>query len=613
MKSWARSAPLKVAHAVTKCPDIGSRHSASARKTHAGEMTAQLAADRGLDEWSVHWLAGTADRSQEIIDMAERIYNDGPAQWATTDDGALTEIKLPPITAARLLKWAKRFRGDTGRGGDALRPRHVALLSQGALEALALMLNAIEQDQQWPGTLRGVAAVALAKKTGGARLIGTTGAIYRLLSKVRHDDVREELESRLARPFLAAAPGIGAERAAVDVSLQGELAHAHGDVMATSLVDIAKYYEQVTFEELIHGAAAMGIPKTITCLALHLYAGPRRVRVGRAWSAPVFPTRSILPGCTWATVLIRAITIGPAEKLIAVLRDKAADNHCSFKLGVYVDDVQLSTAGRQSVVQRTHPWATKRLVSWIESGLGKKLARDKLQCVATTAAARKAIEQPMMKMGFKVSAEGELLGTDFGAGGRIRRRRTLRGRVTKVKKRRGRLRWWKTVGGNASEVVRGGVVSSLAYGGAASGLPPMVMRMMRRLQGAALRINAGAASLTAKLALGGDGYREIDPAVLDPAPPLRHLLSIIWDQPWIREQFIGGWKYVAEEFLRCTETAAWKMVRGPLSGAWAHLKGIGAEWTAPFTLRALSSDINILTTPPPPSLPHHPTSRSTAL
>jgi hypothetical protein len=239
----------------------------------------------------------------------ERIYNEGPADWAITEDGIPEEIHLPPIDVARLRKWARRFRGDTGRGADGLRPRHIALLSDEALTALVKLLNGIEADQKWPGTLRGVAAIALAKKAGGARLIGITGAIYRLWSKLRYDDVRDELEARIARPFMTAAPGKGAERAAVEAAMEGEIAHARGEVSATAMVDMSKYFEQVTFDEIANGAAAMGIPRIITKLAMHLYAGPRRVRVRKAWSEPAYPSRSVLPGCTWAMVIIRAITI----------------------------------------------------------------------------------------------------------------------------------------------------------------------------------------------------------------------------------------------------------------------------------------------------------------
>ncbi len=598
VRRWANRAPLKVAHAVTKGREVASRHTASACKSHLGEMTAQLAADRGLREWSAQWMAGLDDKSDDIVNIVRRVYEEGPASWAVLDDGTPDEIYLPPITIDRVIKWARRFRGDTGMGSDTLRPRHIALLSRDALAALVLLLTAIEGDQQWPSTLRGVAAVALAKKSGGSRLIGVTGAVYRLWAKIRYDDIREEIEARLARPYMSAAPGIGAERSAVEVALFAEQAHAREEVAATSLVDIAKYFEQITFDELINGAAAVGLPRAVICLALHLYAGPRRVKVGRAWSAPAYPTRSVLPGCTWANVLIRAITVAPAEKLSTALRVKGTDEGCAFKLGIYVDDVHLSTAGRRPVVQRLHPWASRLLVAWVEASLGKRLAPDKKQCVATSSSIRRALQPAMNRLGFAVTEEAELLGTDFAAGGKLRRRSVLRGRISKAVKRRGRLKWWKRMGGNSREIVRGGVVPSVTFGAAACGLPPIALHTMRKLQGAASRISAGGASLTAKLAIGGDDFKDVDPAVLEPAPPLRQLLTILWDQPHARQAFIECWNATSLIFKRCGEPTAWQHIRGPVSAAWAHLKRVEAHWIAPFTLRMLSSDIDVLTTPP---------------
>ncbi len=52
LRGWAKNAPLKLAHAATKARETSSRYTASAAKHHQGEMTAQDAADKGLDEWS---------------------------------------------------------------------------------------------------------------------------------------------------------------------------------------------------------------------------------------------------------------------------------------------------------------------------------------------------------------------------------------------------------------------------------------------------------------------------------------------------------------------------------------------------------------------------------
>ncbi len=613
LRGWARSAPLKLAHAVTKPRETACRYTASAAKHHQGEMTAQDAADKGLSEWSRPWKASDVDRSGDVLKLVSDAYDIGPEEWAIAQDGILDEIELPDICEGRLLRWARRFKGDTGLSMDALRPRHIALLTMQAIRALARLLMRIERSHRWPSTLRGVVAAAIAKRTGGSRLIGVAGAIYRLWTKVRYDDIKEQVESRLARPFLSAAPGVGAERAAVEAALFAEVATARGLGSAISIVDMSQYFEQITHSELASGAAAFGLPRQIIALALSLYSGPRRIKVGNAWSKHVYPTRSVLPGCTWAMLLIRAVTIAPAERFVALLNQKSDDEAMDSKVRIYVDDVFVATAGPEPVVARIHPWCTKRLVHWVEKDLGKMIAPSKRQCVASSARLRKAISPSMARIGFPVDAEGELLGTDFTAGGVMRRRRAQNKRVKKVARRRGRLRWWRRLGGDAVEVSRGGAIPAVIYGAAATGLPPAALRTARRVQGAMSRIGASGASLTAKLAIGGANYRDVDPAVAHPAPPLKQILAILWEKPQERKDFVEAWRKIAIEFKTCGEQAAWRLIRGPISAAWAHLKRINLEWVSPFVMRALDHDIDLITTPPRPDSCHHRTSCAASL
>jgi hypothetical protein len=151
------------------------------------------------------------------------------------------EIPLPPISADGVFRIGRRFKGNTGLSTDALRPWHFSLISSGARAAVATILMAIERALRWPAVLRVVVSVAIAKRTGGARLIGISAALYRLWAKLRDADCRRILEERIARPFFSAAPHRGAERAAFEASLDAEAAHARGLVSATSSVDMQQF------------------------------------------------------------------------------------------------------------------------------------------------------------------------------------------------------------------------------------------------------------------------------------------------------------------------------------------------------------------------------------
>ncbi len=109
-RSWARSASVKASHAATKTKDTATAHSASASKDHLGEMTSQRAADRGIEEWSRHWGAGTIDQGDHILKNIEKLLENGPSDRALTQEGRYEPIPLSPINGHRVLRAARKFK-----------------------------------------------------------------------------------------------------------------------------------------------------------------------------------------------------------------------------------------------------------------------------------------------------------------------------------------------------------------------------------------------------------------------------------------------------------------------------------------------------------------------
>ncbi len=222
----------------------------------------------------------------------------------------------PPIDDDILFRMGRTFKGGTGLATDAARPWHISMVSKGARRALAAVLMAIEKLRRWPHQIRSVVAVALGKRTGGARLIGLCAALYRIWAKVRYAHCRVLLEARLARPCFAAAPHRGAEKAAFEASLDAEAAASRNLVSAASTVDMHKFYENITVVDFAKGAANLGIPSIIVALTAHIYTGPRMLRVRRAAAPPIFPRKSIIAGCTWATVHVRVMMLAPLDAFV---------------------------------------------------------------------------------------------------------------------------------------------------------------------------------------------------------------------------------------------------------------------------------------------------------
>ncbi len=176
--------------------------------------------------------------------------------------------------------------------------------------------------------------MALSKNTGGARLIGLTPSIYRLWARLRYWDCAAIMECRIKRPFLAAAPGGGAGRAAFDAARLSEAAHASRRCTASTFVDISQYYEHINVLEHTSTARDFGVPIEILALTSHQYVGPRFIRVQRAMSKPLDPRVSIIAGCTWATALIRILVIPEAERYLELVRKGILGWYLDFHLSI---------------------------------------------------------------------------------------------------------------------------------------------------------------------------------------------------------------------------------------------------------------------------------------
>ncbi len=235
-RRWAAHASMKAAHSATKPRETVLMISASADKQFKGAGDPQSAVDKGREEWAIPRQASDIDASHDILKAVE-------AYEVIAKEHA--DIVLPSITDERIHQVARMFPGRLGIGACRLRARHILWLSRGARAALGRLLEAIEKARRWPEQARGVVELALAKKSGGARLIGLATTLYRVWAKLRFLDCAAVLEQRIARPFLSAAPGRGAGQAALEAARIGEIATARGRTTATTLVDISQFYEHI--------------------------------------------------------------------------------------------------------------------------------------------------------------------------------------------------------------------------------------------------------------------------------------------------------------------------------------------------------------------------------
>ncbi len=406
------------------------------------------------------------------------------------------------------------------------------------------------------------------------------------------------LEARLERPELAAAPRRGASQAAFEAAFTTEAATAKGQVAATSAVDMSKFFEYVQVSEYAAAALRVGIPRQIVALTAHFYTGARRLRVQKAYSVPLFPRRSIVAGCTWCTVFIRVLMLNPIDHLRQQLRAWSRAWSVNFLLRIYIDDGMLTTYGCSNSVGLMHVWATQYLLEWIRNVLRKMVAVPKLQCITADGNLRKILRAALAPAGFRICKLGEMLGSDYAAGGTLSRRKLQDQRRRKARKRKGRLKWWAQQGGNSAHVVDTGVAASISYCRTVNGITPTVMHDMRRFRGARTRVKCGGTSLSTKLAIAGPRYCDADPATVFAAPPFLSLLELLWDFPQTRFHLVLAWRGAHRDMDDVADSEAWKRVRGPVGAALCHLRQIDVRWDAPFRITFDGVTINILETSP---------------
>ena len=105
-------------------------------------------------------------------------------------------------------------------------------------------------------------------------------------------------------------------------------------------------------------------------LALHLYTGPKHLMLARA---PVCPSRSVVPVCTWAGTLIKVYYLAPFDAFVAGPK---------VELDVFVDDIQVAAQGNGAAVVDKFTEATLDFSKVVETEIQSRLVPAKAALVA---------------------------------------------------------------------------------------------------------------------------------------------------------------------------------------------------------------------------------------
>ncbi len=200
--------------------------------------------------------------------------------WDADAEALEEELEMPPgAVLTRLVPYlveearagARTFKEYTGLGGDALRPRHAAHYSDGALGCLCHFWFQAEQLGFWATGMRLVLMHLLAKASAGWWVIGLMNSFYRIWARLRVE-VSRAWFGKLDRSYLAFGEGKAADAAAFDVALWSEaIDDDEGGMQAiTTLTDLEKGFEKVHHKVVMKAAVKHGYPLVLARFALNM-------------------------------------------------------------------------------------------------------------------------------------------------------------------------------------------------------------------------------------------------------------------------------------------------------------------------------------------------------
>jgi hypothetical protein len=265
--------------------------------------------------------------------------------------------------------------------------------------------------------------VFLGKPSGGDRIIGILSLLFRLLGKCRSGTVGEWRKAK-AGFWDTAVAGSSSLRAAVKRSMCSEIHRCKGWAQVDALVDIEKFYDDVSLCLLGDAALRLKYPPLPFTLGLMAHLGPRVLMLDGAYSEVLFPYTSLVAGDWQAPEAARCVLYGVMElahRRASFNEFASGDlsrrlNSCAFS---DVDDIFQSTSGPRAgdVVAR----AVDVLVECVHAlKLRRFKVADKSVIISRPASLAKSVVRKLNFFGITVKAErqGRDLGVDTAAGNR---------------------------------------------------------------------------------------------------------------------------------------------------------------------------------------------------
>jgi hypothetical protein len=536
---------------------------------------------------------------------------------AAADREAPYEVLAPDELREVALSFPRR----TGVSLDGVHVRHLALLPDEALLALATILLVVEQLGVLPSQLQRLLVFLIPKATGGRSPIMLAPALYRWWARARRP-LAERWEADNDHQFFAASKG----RTAIDPvyrrAARAEAAAAEGRCVVTGLWDIAKFFERIVHALLVRRAGRCGAPMRALRVCLGMYRAVRYLTISPFVAAPVRATVSVAAGCGFATTWVKVYSLEPLVEALAEISASIPPSVTS-NAEIYIDDLQWDVeAASEEEAACAFVQVAHVLSDVIQIDMHADLAYDKAAVVASAPGSRRSdrlarsVRRRMGRAGGAEVVAAHNLGIDYAAG-RPRAEWAAKTSTLKLKRfrkgarRAGRAavlrRHLASVSKHKAKRLFAGNVRAVAFYGA-------------EVHGLDDRELAAAWRLAAKCLSPTTPGRSVDALALTNLKVIG-LLPFAQVRRWALEVWRAscGFDRMAiplSELCRIHADVAargapqrWRDSRGPVGGAFLELKRLGWSFgdgqSAPFSLITDLGDTLVLTRVSPAALDVH--------
>ena len=458
----------------------------------------------------------------------------------------------------------RRADPKAARGADVWRPRDWADLPDEGMAQLTSVVNGIIKELRWPDQALLNLVVMLPKPgpTPAERPITLTTGIFRLVGALQKKAMTR-FEAGMVGFWDTAVRGSDALLAAVLREVRNEIAKAHSLTTVEVLFDMAKFYDSIPPEQVAITACSLGFPLRSLVLGLQVHMATRRLRAGGTHSGEIYPTTSIVAGCTRSVCWSRCL-------LYQVL-DDLHKNYRPLEVQSWVDDLAARVSHTREIAIAKAVEGSVALVEGLRAR-GCKLSPKSVVIASNPKVAKEVVEK-LGQRGIQVGSA--LRARDLGSDCSAASRRTVqvqKGRLTAARKRLMRIKGLVRAHGEARKLVKIAGKPQGTWGHQAQGLAPSTLRSWRASVMSSLGFRYNGGCCTVAFALHAPGA---DPMIQVPLEQLRVWGRVLnkLDEAELRAA-ATAWRRRAAELLSKGE-GRWRHVHGCLSATIATVMDAG--------------------------------------